>query len=1450
MSRRAKIILAAVLAPLLLIVLALAGVVLFLQTDSGRGFLTAQIEAAASDPAGLTVEMGRLEGNILGDFTLAEVRLRDPEGEWLSIERIAASWSPLDLIFGRLTLNAITADQVTLARTPVLPPSEETRAPSGDIPKLPVAVRLAKFEIANIHIAEPVIGESADLHLSLNLNAELDEMIHSEIRLTEREDKSRLLGTVDFHPREETLRVDIDLTEPEGGLISRLLALPGYPPLHLGIKGDGLLKAWKGQLEARAGNLFAADFAVTTAGDKKIAFTLDGGASLDAALAKDIPLLDSSRIRITAAADYDTQSSDITLTRLDLENAALHVTASGAANPAKETLDLQLKIELRDAAPVNELIAPLSLQTGAVNLDLKGSFRQMIANLLVDFGGLAVEDSLTARDLSGTFTADLDLAALEKIPVRGSAALSGIENLPAAAAPLIGEALDLDFDLVYGLESETVTLSSLRLLAAHLGLSGTGEVNVANLATTADLSLSLDDLGQLAPLKGRLIADLHASGPDIAKDMTGTLRARAENFDLQDPALQPLTGSAPTLDLAFAMRDEQLSLHDILLKIASGEVTGGAAIPLEFKTLSADLNAHLPKLAVLDPLAGVKLGGEARLAAHFSGALGDPDVAGTLTGADLGVNGTPLGRLVTDFRLQALASSPAGDVSARLTRGAGRADLRTNIALVDYQRLDLTRLALSERDNRLTGDLRIPFDGTPMTGAFNGNIPDLASLAALAGQEMSGILNFTARLENRNGAQAINATLGGKSVNLANGSVGLGDVAAELALTDAFGTPAIAAEARAGGIIAGGQKIREVTASAEGDLTALGYRFEVTRGEAPDLALSGRGDVKLTDAATDILLAALDGDFDGRPIHLSEPLALRLAGETVTLPRFALTLGEGQLAGAASLTAAKADLSLDITRLPLDLLELVNPALAVDGALDGSARLAAAKGTPATGALRLTFSDVRLDEPDYGELPAFASRVEADLNGGRLAFNADVTGLEATSITLRGALPLEIALAPANALIDPDKPIEGTLNIDSDVNKIWPLLALDTQIMRGQLKGNFTLGGSINAPRLNGQARLSEGYFEDTEQGTILRDMALSADLRDDTKLTIDLSAKDTQGGTLKTSGNVDFESLSNPVVDLKVALARLQVINRDEIMVISDGDIAIRGEALDLDVTGDITTEEVELNIGGSVAPSVVSLDYRAINKPGAPVNGEEPERQKPSTIALDLGLHMPARVFIRGRGLDSEWRGDFTITGTAAKPRIEGKLMPVRGQFTFAGKAFVLQEGEIALLGGDTIDPELSLAAQYQGANVTAIVSITGTATNPKISFSSPDGLPQDEVLSQVLFGKSSGKLSAIEAVQLAETVATLSGKLGSGGGITGFVRDTIGVDVVSARTNEQTGEAEVSVGKYVTDKIYVGVDQGAQSGTRAKVQIELTPNISVESEMGQSTDSSVGIFWKWDY
>ena len=59
------------------------------------------------------------------------------------------------------------------------------------------------------------------------------------------------------------------------------------------------------------------------------------------------------------------------------------------------------------------------------------------------------------------------------------------------------------------------------------------------------------------------------------------------------------------------------------------------------------------------------------------------------------------------------------------------------------------------------------------------------------------------------------------------------------------------------------------------------------------------------------------------------------------------------------------------------------------------------------------------------------------------------------------------------------------------------------------------------------------------------------------------------------------------------------------------------------------------------------------------------------------------------------------------------------------------------------------------------------------------------------------------------------------------------------------------DVAAGKYLTDAVYVGAKQGsaADSGT-ADVEVEITPNISIESEVGQEGQSEVGVKFKWDY
>jgi translocation and assembly module TamB len=192
------------------------------------------------------------------------------------------------------------------------------------------------------------------------------------------------------------------------------------------------------------------------------------------------------------------------------------------------------------------------------------------------------------------------------------------------------------------------------------------------------------------------------------------------------------------------------------------------------------------------------------------------------------------------------------------------------------------------------------------------------------------------------------------------------------------------------------------------------------------------------------------------------------------------------------------------------------------------------------------------------------------------------------------------------------------------------------------------------------------------------------------------------------------------------------------------------------------------------------------------------------------------------------------------------------VRGQISVVGRTFKLEEGRVEFLGGDKIDPLIDVKAVTQTRDHTVTIRLSGSATNIEVAMSSTPELPQDEIVSRLLFGKSTTELSGLEAVQLAAAVAEMAGGTGmgtfldrAGGGL--------GIDVLrveSAGEGDETGAA-VSAGEYLGDDVYVGVTQAtaADSGS-VEVEVELTPNISIESKVGQTGQSNLGIRFKWDY
>ncbi len=1121
---------------------------------------------------------------------------------------------------------------------------------------------------------------------------------------------------------------------------------------------------------------------------------------------------------------------------------------------------------------------------------------EVTADLAYEATGVELDDAGASEAFGDAVTGNLTLAYLEGEPTQISRLTltgPGIELLADATITTPEDNLRTTANVILSADA----LARFATLAGQPGLAGAadltiiptispldGQYDVLMTGTTTDLAIGIAQLDPLLAGDGTL--SLQA-----VRDTTGT---RLEGLRIAtDEALvtasAALTSEESAAEFAISINDVALvqegldgpaSVSGTATRDTAGviqfDVTGsgpaaelaafGSVNPAETgQTVNAALTAAVSDLSRYRAVTGQDIGGAAEITASgvllADGLRFDADIAAATQDLQTGVAQLdPLldgaGRLSASvartgadlFRLTDLVvTTPALDLGADANGGVeGPAEAVLDLTINDAGRLaqgltgplDLDLTATRDDAGVIAADVvalgtgtdvRVDGTATPagdlyqLAGTLDADVADLSPFAQLAGRAIDG----------RVSADISGTALSDLSSFDADLTIGTQD----LAIGDAKIDPILAGNGVVQGTAsraAGGDATADLRAVL-GDTSATLDAVATPVGEAFDV--TGTLDARVGSLTRYAAIAGLPlsggvtANLSGRVVTDLSGIDAQIAIDTSS-PAIGNTTVDQLLRGAGSL---RAEVQRTEGGYAVRSFSAQTPALSASGTVD-----ARDDGTGSA-----TF-DARLN--DIGPL-----------TGGSLSGPATATG---SANRLGAGWGVDVnATGPGGigAVVSGEVADSGTLNLN--VNGSAPLGLANSFIEPRRIDGDVAFDIAVNGPpalsSVTGRISTAGTRATAPTLGLALDDIAGGVTLNGANAL-VDLGGSVSSGGRIAINGPVGLSAPFNG--DLAIDLLGVVLEDPNLYRTTIDGTVGLNGALTGgARIAGTLNIGQTDVQVPSSGIgalgdlPDVTHIGANGavrttLDRAGATTTGntQAAETSSGPGFPLDITVNAPNRIFIRGRGLDAELGGTLQIGGTSNAVVPIGQFELVRGRLNILQQRFDLTEGS-ATLQGDFI-PYLRLVAATETRTGTQVqIIVEGPANAPDVTFQSTPELPQDEVLSQLIFGRNISEISPLQAVQLAAAVGTLAGK--GGGGIIDNFRANIGLDDFDV-TTDADGNAAVRAGKYLTENVYTDVTINSEGDTEINLNLDITSEITAKGTVDADGETSIGVFFERDY
>lgn len=567
------------------------------------------------------------------------------------------------------------------------------------------------------------------------------------------------------------------------------------------------------------------------------------------------------------------------------------------------------------------------------------------------------------------------------------------------------------------------------------------------------------------------------------------------------------------------------------------------------------------------------------------------------------------------------------------------------------------------------------------------------------------------------------------------------------------------------------------------------------------------------------------------PWVLEAPAALSLAAQSVDLEPACWAATDSRACGRLLLDQARLRAAFRLERLDFAYFAPFLPdGLAMSGSVDGLGLVELRDGRLTEARTRLSTAPLTVQRDGQTLLEAGAGSLRVSEEEGLATVLLDLP-IENGRLRLDARLGTEGA---SEVALD-QRPVQARLEVGLDDLDWLRLTTEEVERVEGRIQGHLEWTGTLAALESQGELRLIDGQVALSTPGIEVREIGLALTAQGQA-LGIDGSAR-SGDGVLTLTGRAALQD-GQPQVELALRGENFQAADMTmaRAWISPKLDLSLAGQRLD--VKGEIAVPRAEItpvDFEGGVGPSGDQIIITGEDDPGARDGGLQ--------VFADVLLRLGDAVRFEGFGLTTRLTGSVRATEQPGRPGTgRGEVRLIDGHYQAYGQELDIQTGRLLFTGGPLTQPAVEIrAVRKPRDDIEVGVLVRGTLDQPQFQLFSTPSMPRERQLSWLVLGRSIDEGGGGEGERAMLANAALSLGLGGTDRLAQGLRGGLGLDEISigARPGEDAQKASLTVGKYLSPKLYVSYGVGIfQPGQIFRLLYDLGRGFKVATESGVHT------------